>query len=153
MSAFTADPFGIVATCPACGQKNRRPYLRLTSEATCGKCQTSLSFVNAPIEIPSLAAFDALRTAVTLPVLVDFWAEWCSPCKMLAPQLEKVAEQEAGTALIVKVDTEAVPSVAARYHIRSIPTLVILDNGNELARQSGTQPASAIRDFLHRRRQ
>lgn len=151
MSAFTADPLGIVATCPACGQKNRRPYARLTNEATCGKCQATLPQLNAPIDISSAASFEALRASVTLPILVDFWAEWCGPCKMVAPQLVKVAEQEAGTALIVKVDTEAVPSVAERYGIRSIPTLIILEQGNEIARKSGVQPASAIRDFLHRR--
>ncbi len=149
-SAFTADLKGIVAACLSCGQKNRVPYERLATQGTCGKCESSLPLVSAPVDIPSTAVFDALIAASTLPVLVDFWAAWCGPCKMVAPQLEKVATQEAGISLIVKVNTEALPGLSARYGIQGIPALLLFKYGKLVAEQAGAQPASAIRDFIHR---
>ena len=149
-SAFTADLKGIVATCPSCGQKNRVPYERLAAHGTCGKCEASLPLVAAPVDIPSTAVFDALIANCALPVLVDFWAAWCGPCKMVAPQLEKVATQEEGISLIVKVNTEALPGLSARYGIQGIPALLLFKNGALTAQQAGAQPASAIRDFIHR---
>ncbi|WP_395089964.1 thioredoxin [Armatimonas sp.] len=91
---------------------------------------------------------DVLKSST--PVLVDYWAEWCGPCKMLAPQLEKVATQEAGLSLIVKVNTEALPGLSAQYNIQGIPALLLFKNGKLVAEQAGAQPASAIRDFIYR---
>ena len=141
---------GIVSPCPACGQKNRIPYERLATSGMCGKCVASLPLVNAPIDIPSTAVFNALIAASSLPVLVDFWAAWCGPCRVLAPQLALVAEQEAGLSLIVKVNTEALPGLSAQYKIQGIPALLLFKNGTLVAEQAGAQPASAIREFIYR---
>ena len=149
-SIFTADLKGIIVTCPGCGQRNRLPYERIAAAGTCGKCEASLPLVNAPVEIPSTAVFNAVIAASPLPVLVDFWAEWCGPCKMLAPQLERVATQEAGLSLIAKVNTEALPGLSAQYNIQGIPALLLFRNGKLVAEQAGAQPASAIRDFIYR---
>lgn len=149
-SVFTADLKGIVAPCPSCGQKNRIPYERLAAHGTCGKCEASLPLVNAPVDIPSTAVFNAVRGASSLPVLVDFWAAWCGPCRVVAPQLEKVAQQEAGLTLIVKVNTETLPGLSAQYNIQGIPALLLFKNGNLVAEQAGAQPASAIREFIYR---
>lgn len=100
--------------------------------------------IDVPIAIDSTSDFDALVRAATIPVLVDFWAAWCGPCRMVAPELEKLAHAEAGRVLIAKVDTEALPDIAGRYGIRSIPTLVLFRSGREACRVSGAMPASAI---------
>lgn len=148
MTTLTADLKGIVVVCAACGQKNRLLYANLAYETACGKCQTALPRIGVPVEIPSTAVFDAVRTTSALPLLVDFWATWCGPCRMVASQLAVVAEKEAGTALVVKVNTETLPELSARYAIQSIPALKVFKNGTEVASQVGAQPASAIREFL-----
>ena len=102
------------------------------------------------MDIPSSAAFNALIAESALPVLVDFWAAWCGPCKMVAPQLEIVAGQEAGLSLIVKVNTEQLPGLSAQYGIQGIPALLLFKNGALVAQQAGAMPAVAIRELLYR---
>jgi thioredoxin 2 len=85
-----------------------------------------------------------------LPVLVDFWAAWCGPCRSLAPELEKLAAVSGEEFLVAKVDTEALPSVAAQFAIRSIPSLLLFGSGREIARSAGVQPAGALRNFVHK---
>lgn len=146
---YSADLKGVVLACPSCGQKNRVPYERLGAQGTCGKCEATLPRIAAPVTVPSTAAFSALIGASALPVLVDFWAAWCGPCRALAPQLELVAKQEAGLTLIAKVNTEELPALAARFQIQGIPALLLFKGGNLVAQEAGAMSATALRELLH----
>ena len=103
---------------------------------------------DVPFEAPSSAAFDAAANTSAIPLIVDFWAAWCGPCRMVAPELEKVARAHAGEWLVVKVDTDQLTDIAARYKIRSLPTLAVIHGGRELARVAGVRPASEIERFV-----
>jgi thioredoxin 2 len=148
MSAVTLDERGVLVTCSACGTKNRLDYRKLDKPAKCGKCKSPLQPPPTPIEVPTVAAFDALARDSVRPIVVDFWAPWCGPCRMVAPELEKVARAAAGEFLVVKVDTEALPALAQRYRISSIPTMAVLRGGRELTRTSGARPAPDILAFV-----
>src|SRR5436190_1732046 len=145
MSSTTIDDRGLVVRCPGCGQGNRLRYERLGETPRCAKCGTRLSFPAEPLAIPDEPAFDAITSRSALPVLVDFWAEWCGPCKMVAPELAKVAAESAGRWLVVKVNTEQIPELAQRFGVSAIPTLALFKNGREAARQAGAMPAAGIR--------
>jgi thioredoxin 2 len=129
---------------------NRHSYQHLNRTIRCAKCHTTLPAPGAPVDIGSASAFDALVKQSPLPVLVDFWAPWCGPCHMMAPEVEKLAQQSTGHALIVKVDTDAVPELGERFGIRSIPTVAVFKNGQVVARESGARPAAALQDLLKR---
>jgi thioredoxin 2 len=141
----TADTHAIVITCPACDQRNRVPHGKA---ARCGKCGTALSGPAEPIEIPSADVFDALVRASKQPVIVDFWAPWCGPCRMVAPELVKVARSNAGRWIVVKVNTDAIPELGDRFQIRSIPTMAVFEGGREVARSAGARPAADIEAFV-----
>jgi len=135
--------------CPSCGATNRAPRERLASGArpTCGKCHKPL-FTGRPVVVATAADFDRYLHG-SLPVVVDFWAEWCGPCKMMAPMFAKAAEALEPGARLLKVDTESLPDVAARFGIRSIPTLIVLAAGREIARQAGAMDAQSIVRWTH----
>lgn len=134
----------MIRRCPSCGSKNRVPAHRLDQRARCGKCKTPISPVDAPHEITSEAELDELIKSSPLPVLVDFWAPWCGPCRMIAPELVKLARFNAGRLVVVKVDTETLPGLAMRFGIQGVPTLVLFRDGRVAKRISGAQPATSL---------
>jgi thioredoxin 2 len=142
------DDRGVILACPQCGQKNRVAYERLSEPVRCGKCKTELTPPAEPVEIAQAADFDRVVAKASVPVVVDFWAPWCGPCRMVAPELKKVAARQAGRMLIVKVNTDAVGELGDRFGIRSIPTLAVFANGREVARTSGARPAADIEAFV-----
>jgi thioredoxin 2 len=142
------DNKGVVVQCSACGQRNRLPYSRLAAQTRCGKCRTPLSPPHEPIETPDASAFDAAIAASDVPVVVDFWAPWCGPCRMVAPELARVAAANPGRYLILKVNTDAIPELGERFAVRSIPTMALFAGGRERGRTVGVRPAAEIEAFI-----
>jgi thioredoxin 2 len=149
-SSIQLDARGLLVTCPQCGQRNRAVYRRLGQTFQCGKCHQPLPPISEPVEVQDDSVFEALTGQSALPVLVDFWAPWCGPCKMVAPEMNKVAGELTGRVLVAKVNTEAVPGLAQRFGIDAIPTLAVFSGGRELARQAGAMRAPGILQFIHR---
>lgn len=148
MTGTDLDDRGIVLACPSCGKKNRLAYERLGDTVRCGDCKAELAAPGVPIEVKSSADFDHLIAHAALPVVVDYWAPWCGPCRMVAPELEKVAARQAGKAVVVKVNTDVLSDLGQRFNIRSIPTLAVFGAGRELARITGARPAADIEAFI-----
>jgi thioredoxin 2 len=144
--ALDMDDRGLIVACPGCGRKNRVPFS--ARGANCASCGTHLPAVAEPVEVPSASAFDALVQSAAVPVIVDFWAPWCGPCRMVAPELQKVAARNAGQFLVVKVNTDAVPELGDRFRIRSIPTMAVFEGGREVTRTAGARPAADIEAFV-----
>ncbi len=132
--------------CPACAAINRVPPEKSVAEAKCGKCHASL-FDGHPVALDS-RAFAKHVGRSSIPVVVDFWAAWCGPCKTMAPEFEKAAAAMEPRVRFAKLDTEAAQDVAGQLGIRSIPTMILFQNGREVARQSGAMPAGHIIQWL-----
>jgi thioredoxin 2 len=148
MSRAELDDRGIIVTCQSCGQKNRLAYARLADRVRCGRCKNVLQAPAAPLEMASSADFDRLIAQSSIPVVVDYWAPWCGPCRMVAPELQKVAGRQAGRYLVIKVNTDELPDLGERFGIRSIPTLAVFAGGREVARTAGARAAADIERFV-----
>jgi thioredoxin 2 len=150
MANTSIDDRGIIVSCPKCGQKNRLAFERLGDSTRCGHCKEALPPLAEPIEVHSAAEFDRLVSRASVPVVVDYWAPWCGPCRMVAPELKKVAARQAGSAVVAKVNTDEVTELGERYNIRSIPTLAVFGGGKEIARSTGARPAEQIEALIQR---
>ena len=132
--------------CPGCGKVNRVASTRLSDGPRCGSCKQPL-FKGSPILLDD-ASFDRLIAKSDVPVVVDFWAAWCGPCKMMAPAYEQAAAQLEPDFVLAKLNTEEAPRVAARFGIQSIPTLVVFKQGREVARQPGAMSLPQIEQWV-----
>lgn len=146
MSAETRTTGAVLVACPQCHAVVRVPDARAGEHPKCPRCKAMV----LPGETVALdtASFAAHVERATLPALVDFWAPWCGPCRMMAPVLDRIATQRATTLRVAKVNTDEQPVLAGRFGIRSIPTLIAFRGGRELARQSGAVDAAALARWL-----
>ena len=138
---------GLLRLCPACGATNRIPALRLADRGRCGACKQPLSPLDVPLDADP-QTFDAILGAAKVPILVDFWAAWCGPCRSAAPEVSAVAQEMAGRAIVLKVDTERYPEIAARYHVQGIPNFVVLRNGKLVRQSAGVTPRAEMKRWL-----
>lgn len=140
------DGDGLVIACPTCVTLNRVPVARLGSGGRCGKCKNPL-FLGRPIEL-TVANFEKLAVSSDIPMLIDFWAEWCGPCLQMAPGFAAIAAKVEPQMRLGKVNTEVEQALAARFSIQSLPSLVLVKNGREIARTAGARPESALLQWI-----
>lgn len=134
----------MIRICPSCRTSNRIPAERLNQKAHCGHCRAPIVPLEAPAEIGSEDEYRELITKTPLPVLIDFWAPWCGPCRMVAPEISALAKEKAGRLVVAKVNTEELKGLAAGQRINAIPTLVLFRGGVEVDRESGAMRRPAI---------
>ena len=137
----------VIRACPHCGRKNRVPARHLANAGRCGACKSPLPPVAEPIAADE-ALFDEVVQNAPVPVLVDFWAEWCGPCHMAAPEVERTAADMAGKAVVLKVDTEKYPQLVSRFNVRGIPNFVVFSGGRVVTQQAGAVSHEQMEQWL-----
>jgi thioredoxin 2 len=143
---MTTDNLKVTIRCPHCATQNRVNLGRVDDKPKCGHCGTPI-LLDRPLKTTQ-ADFEATISSAPVPVLVDFYADWCGPCHMIAPALDAIASDRAGKALVLKVDTEADPQLAARFSVRGLPTVVAFRDGKETGRQVGAGPRELYERLL-----
>jgi thioredoxin 2 len=146
---FREDGMAVIRECRVCGQKNRVPAKYLAATGKCGSCKSALPPVAQPLAVDQ-ALFDEIVQNAKVPVLIDFWADWCGPCKMAAPEVSKTAADMAGKAIVLKVDTEANQGLAGRFQIRGIPNFVVMVGGKIVKQQAGLVGHEVMEEWLER---
>ena len=147
--AETATKRPVIVPCASCGTLNRVDVARTEAVPKCGTCHSSI-VLDSPIVL-SDATFDKVIAGSALPVIVDFYADWCGPCKMMAPIFAELAKRQRGQVLVAKVDTDRNPEISGRFAIRSIPTLVVFRDGREATRQVGAVPMGVLEQLVNAR--
>jgi thioredoxin 2 len=137
----------VIRACNSCGKKNRVPASHLADTGRCGFCKAPLPPLDAPLEADP-ALFNEIVKDARVPVLVDFWAEWCGPCRMSAAEVARAASDMAGQALVVKINTERYPELAARFNVRGIPNFVVLYGGRPVMQQAGLVDHNQLENWL-----